>query len=62
MQECIANGSDYAENECSVAENFLYQIVLSCSLYLLQFPWKRIGGITFGATYILIYFYTRFKR
>jgi len=34
-----------------VAEIFLYQIVLLCSLYLLKFPWKYIGGITFRATH-----------
>ena len=33
--------------------NLLYQTVLLCSLYLLLFPWKYIGGITFIATYII---------
>jgi len=35
--KCIANGGDCIERLCFVAENFLYQIVLLCSLYLLQF-------------------------
>ena len=39
-QKCIANGVDYVEKLCSVDENFLYQIVLLYSLYLLYFPWK----------------------
>jgi len=34
-QKCIANGGDYVEKYCFVAENLLYQIVLLCSLYLL---------------------------
>ena len=33
-QKCTANGGGYVE-KCSVAENFLYQTVLLCSLYLL---------------------------
>ena len=41
-----------AEKQHSVAENLLYQIVLFCFLYLLKFPWKILGGITFGATYM----------
>jgi len=39
-RKCIANGGDYVEKQCFVAKNLLYQIVLLCSLYLLQFPWK----------------------
>ena len=39
-QKCTANGGDYAEKECFVAENVLYQIALLCFLYLLHFPWK----------------------
>jgi len=50
-QTNIANGGDYAEKYCFVAENLLYHIVLLCPLYLLSFPWKYIGGITLGATY-----------
>ena len=38
--ECTAHGGDYVEKLCFVAENVLYQIVLLCSLYPLQFPWK----------------------
>ena len=34
---CIANGDDCDEKSCFVAENLLCQIVLLCSLYLLQF-------------------------
>jgi len=34
-KKCIANGGDYAEKECFVGENFLYQAVLLYSLYLL---------------------------
>ena len=25
-----------------------------CSFYLLSFPWKEVGGIPFGATYIYV--------
>ena len=39
-QKCIANGSDYIEKQCFIAENFLYQRVFFYSLYLLSFPWK----------------------
>ena len=49
--KCIANAGDYVEEECFVADNFLYQIVLLYSL--LQFPWKLIKGITFGATSVI---------
>ena len=34
-QNCIANGGEYIEKMCFVAENLLYQLVLLCSLYLL---------------------------
>ena len=37
-QKCVANGDDYIEKKCFVAENLLYQILLLCSLYLL-FLW-----------------------
>ena len=30
-QKCIANGGDYVEKQCFVAENLLYRIVLLCS-------------------------------
>ena len=34
-QKCIASGVDYVKKEeCFVATNLLYQIVLLCSLYL----------------------------
>ena len=33
--KCIANIDDYSEEDCFLAENLLYQILLSCSLYLL---------------------------
>ena len=36
----LANSSDYVEKQCFVAEDLLYQLVLLCSLHLLQFPWK----------------------
>ena len=36
-QKCTANGRDCAEKSCFVVDNFLYQIVLSCSLHLLYF-------------------------
>ena len=36
----VANGGDYVEKHCFVAENLLCQIELLCSLCLLQFPWK----------------------
>ena len=32
---CIATGNDYVKKYCFVAENFLYQVVLLYSLYLL---------------------------
>jgi len=50
--KCAANGRDCAEKLCFVAENLLYQIVLLCSVYLLCFLGKYIGGISFGAAYI----------
>ena len=34
-QKCIANGGNYAEEQCFVAENLLFQIAIFCSLYLL---------------------------
>jgi len=34
-RKCIANGGDYVEKYSFVAKNFLCQIVLFCSLYLL---------------------------
>ena len=34
-QKCVANGGDYVEKQCFVAENLFYQIVPLCSLYLL---------------------------
>jgi len=34
-QKCTANGGDYVEKQCFVAETLLYQIVLLCSLHLL---------------------------
>jgi len=34
-QKCIADGGDYVEKLCFVAENLCYQIVLLCSFYLL---------------------------
>ena len=49
-QKCIANGGTSVETLCFGAENLLYQIVLLCSLCLLQFSWKYIGNIPFGKT------------
>ena len=37
--ENASSGGHYVENQCSVAENLLYPIVLACSLFLL-FPLK----------------------
>ena len=34
-QKCLANGGDYVEKHCFVAENLLYRVVLLCSLCLL---------------------------
>ena len=34
-QKCTANGGDYAEKQCFVAENLLNQILLLCSFHLL---------------------------
>jgi len=31
-QKCTANGGDYAEKQCFVAENLLHQIALLCPL------------------------------
>jgi len=39
-QKCTANGVDCVVKQYFVAENFLYQTVLLCSLYLLSFPGK----------------------
>jgi len=39
-KKCIANGGDYVEKQCFVAESLLDQTVLLFSLYLLLFPWK----------------------
>ena len=47
-----ANGGDCAEKERFVAENLFYQTVLLCSLYWLLFPWKQLGGTTFGAAFV----------
>ena len=39
--KCVANGSDSAEEQCVVAENLQYQMVVQLySLYLLLLPWK----------------------
>ena len=38
--KCTASGSDCVKKQHFVADNLLYQMVLLCSLYLLQFPWK----------------------
>lgn len=35
LEKCIVNGGGYAEKECFVVANLLYQTVLLCSLYLL---------------------------
>jgi len=40
LMKIRANGGDYVEEQCFVAENLLYQIVLLCSLYWLYFSWK----------------------
>jgi len=40
------------EKQCFVAENFLYQIMLLCFLYLLLFPWKKIGCSVSNTSYI----------
>ena len=40
LAKCTASVGDYVEKWCFVAENLLYQIVLLCSLNLLQFPQK----------------------
>ena len=53
-KKCIANGGDYVEKQCFVAESLLDQTVLLFSLYLLLFPWKWIGGITFRMTYVYV--------
>lgn len=49
-QKRIANGGEYVEKQHFVVKKLLYQTVLLCSLYLLSFPWKQIGGNTFRVT------------
>ena len=39
-RKCISNGVGYIEKECFIAVNLDYQILLFCSLYLLESPWK----------------------
>jgi len=48
-----ANGGDYVEKQCFAAENVLYQIVLLCPMYVLQFPWKLIWNIGVANMYIV---------
>ena len=51
-QKRITHSGGNVEKQCFVAENLLHRTVLLCSLYLLQLPWKQIGGVTFGVTYM----------
>jgi len=51
--KCIANSCDCVEKCCFVAGSLLYQIALLFSFYLLLFPWKQIGDITFGVPYLI---------
>ena len=50
-QKCLANGGDYIEKLCFIAENLLHQVVFLCFLYLFVFPMEIEGDITFTATY-----------
>ena len=69
--KCTDNGGDSVGRECFVAENFLHQIVLLCSLYLLQFPWEKIVGntayitagelLTFSQNFLSSAFYLNFQ-
>jgi len=52
-QKYIANGGNYVEKQCFVAETFPCQIAILCFLYLLQFPWKKIRSITFRTINVL---------
>ena len=54
LKKCIADGGDSVEKQCFVDENLHCQVMLLCTFYLLSFPWKQIGGIPFGATYIYL--------
>ena len=54
--KCTADGGDCAEKECYAAENFLYHIMLSCSLYLLWFKWK-IKRRHYFQSYLQIYIF-----
>lgn len=40
LQKCIADGVDYVENYCFVAENLWYLTLLQRSLNLFSFPWQ----------------------
>lgn len=52
----IADGKSQAnQHYLQSPESLLYPSVLMCSLYLLQFPWKQIRGITFGVSDICIF-------
>ena len=53
-QKRSANGNDCTEKQCFVGEKLLYQTVLLCSSYVLECPWKELGGITFGACVIAL--------
>ena len=48
----MTNGDVYIEKMFFLADNLLYSLVLLCSLHLLQYPMKKIGGITFGAAHV----------
>ena len=41
-QKCRANGGDYAEKQCFVAENVLHQTVLLCSVVIsMGISWRH---------------------
>ena len=50
--KCIADSGDCAEKECFVTENLLYLTLFLCSLYLLSFLWRLLGGIIFWAPFL----------
>jgi hypothetical protein len=39
-RKCIATGGDYVEQQCLVAENWLFATALLFAIYLFHFAWK----------------------
>jgi len=51
---CRADGGDCVEKHCAVTENLLYQTILFLVFVTAVVSKKKIGGVTFGATYLLL--------